>query len=109
MDRFLPEVGLGLTLWAGEFEGKQANWLRWCDRDGNLIPTAQERADAEHQRADEAQRRVQEERQRAEEAQQRVREERQQTEQERQRAEQERARADRLAAQLRSLGIEPEA
>lgn len=37
-------VGLGLRLWDGEFEGVFATWLRWCDKDGNLIPTGAERA-----------------------------------------------------------------
>ena len=65
-DQQLSEVGLVLTLWAGVFEGKQTEWLRWCTLDGTLIPTGAERA------------------------------------------EQERTRAERLAAQLRALGIEPE-
>jgi hypothetical protein len=73
-DRFLPVVGLGLTIWHGEFEGKVANWLRWCDQPGNLILTGHEEAEQEHARA-----------------------------------EQEHARAERLVAQLRLLGIEPEA
>jgi Uma2 family endonuclease len=54
----------------------------------------QERAEKEHQRAEQ-------ERQQAEQ-------ERQQAEEEHQRAEQQRERAERLAAQLRSLGIEPQ-
>jgi hypothetical protein len=64
--QWFPEVGLGLTLWPGVFEGQQQTWLRWCDRDGQVIPTGAERADAE------------------------------------------RRRAERLTAQLRALGVEPE-
>jgi hypothetical protein len=41
---WLEQVGLGLTLWDGEFEGVRATWLRWCDREGNLLPTGAERA-----------------------------------------------------------------
>jgi Uma2 family endonuclease len=52
--------------------------------------------------------RVEEERQRAEEERQRAEEERQRADEERQRAETEHTRAERLAAQLRSLGVEPE-
>jgi hypothetical protein len=50
---WLPTVGLGLTLWEGQFE-EEVNrlWLRWCDRDGRVIPTGAERADLERQRAD---------------------------------------------------------
>src|SRR5262249_48609698 len=37
--RWLPEVGLGLTLWEGTFEGQHGTWLRWCDQEGRVIPT----------------------------------------------------------------------
>ena len=50
-DNWLEEVELGLTLWEGEFEGRQNMWLRWCDaeaaarlRDGNILLTGDERA-----------------------------------------------------------------
>ena len=79
-DAWLPEIGLGLTLWHGTYEGFTAGWLRWCYEDGALVLTGAERAEQERERA----------------------------EQERERAEQERERADRLAAQLRALGIEPQ-
>ena len=42
---WLQTVGLGLTLWNGEFEGQVSTWLRWCDREGRVIPTGAERAD----------------------------------------------------------------
>jgi Uma2 family endonuclease len=93
-DNWLATVGLGLTLWEGEFEGKQFTWLRWCDRDGNLIPTGAERAETERQRAEV-------ERQRAEA-------ERQIAETERQRAEQAEQKAALLAQKLRELGVDPE-
>jgi hypothetical protein len=108
-DFHLPEVGLGLTLWPGQFEGKQATWLGWCDAAGDLIPTGQEWALDERQRAEQAQQWAEQERQRAEQAQQQADHERQRAEQAQQQAEQERTRADRLAAQLRQLGIELEA
>jgi Uma2 family endonuclease len=76
---WLPVLGLGLTLWRGSFENWEADWLRWCDRHGRVIPTGAERADQERQRAD----------------------------QERQRADQEHLRAEQLAAQLRGLGVTP--
>lgn len=49
---WFEEVGLGLTLWEGKYEGRAGVWLRWCDRSGQVIPTGAERADAESQRAD---------------------------------------------------------
>ncbi|MFQ5614902.1 MAG: Uma2 family endonuclease [Anaerolineales bacterium] len=65
-DWWLDSVGLGVTLWEGEFEGVWEQWLRWCDQDGNVISTGAELAKWQ------------------------------------------RERAERLAAQLRVLGIEPE-
>ncbi|MBE9100805.1 Uma2 family endonuclease [Vacuolonema iberomarrocanum] len=41
---WLEQVGLGLMLWDGEFEGIQTTWLRWCDRHQTLLPTGHERA-----------------------------------------------------------------
>jgi Uma2 family endonuclease len=51
---WLAKVGLGLTLWEGPFEGQRQTWLRWCDRDGQVIPTGAERAEDEKRRADSA-------------------------------------------------------
>jgi Uma2 family endonuclease len=42
--QWLPGVGLGLTLWEGDFEGHHRQWLRWCDQQGQVIPTGAERA-----------------------------------------------------------------
>jgi hypothetical protein len=78
---WLPGVGLGVRLWEGEFEGEHGNWLRWCDKDGNVVPTGVERSAQEKQRADQATRRAKAQKQ----------------------------RADRLAAKLRKLGIDPNA
>ncbi|MEM8604271.1 MAG: Uma2 family endonuclease [Cyanobacteria bacterium P01_H01_bin.121] len=52
--------------------------------------------------------RAEQEHQRAEQERQRAEQERQRAEQEHQRAEQERQRADRLAAQLRAMGLDPD-
>ncbi|GIV99708.1 Uma2 family endonuclease [Roseiflexus sp.] len=105
----LPDVGLGARLWDGEYEGVQAVWLRWCDRDGNLIPTGAELAAQERQRAEAERQRAEAEQQRAEVERQRAEAECQRAEAERQRAEAERQRAERLAARLRALGIDPDA
>jgi hypothetical protein len=66
-ETWLPGVQLGLVLWTGEYEGTKATWLRWCDRQGNLILTGAEAVQREQERV------------------------------------------EKLAAQLRALGIEPEA
>ena len=93
-EQWLAEVDLGLTTWQGRYDGMDGVWLRWVDREGNLLATGPEAKRQEQQRTEE-------ERQRAEQ-------ERQRTEQERQRAEQERQRAELLAAKLRELGIDPD-
>jgi len=71
---WLPEAFLGLTLWQGKYEDNEAHWLRWCDQQGQVIPTGRERAEKLEQHIG-----------------------------------QERQRADRLAAKLRELGVDPNA
>ncbi|OCR00282.1 hypothetical protein BCD67_25085 [Oscillatoriales cyanobacterium USR001] len=44
IDTWFPLVGLGLTLWQGIFETVNDTWLRWCDAEGNVIPTVEELA-----------------------------------------------------------------
>jgi Uma2 family endonuclease len=51
--RFWSEkMGLDLGLWQGRIEDEDATWIRLFDRDGRMIPTGDERAEAEHQRAE---------------------------------------------------------
>ncbi|MBW4524797.1 MAG: Uma2 family endonuclease [Phormidium tanganyikae FI6-MK23] len=91
---WLNGAGIGLTLWEGQFEDEGTrSWLRWCDREGRVIPTGAEGQEMERQRTEIERQQAEAERQRAEA--------------ERQRAEAERQRADRLAEQLRSMGIDP--
>ncbi|NET37529.1 MAG: Uma2 family endonuclease [Cyanothece sp. SIO1E1] len=84
---WMEQVGLGLTLWEGVFEDKHYQWLRWCDRDGNVLLTGDEQAVQERQRAEA-------ERQRAEAAEQQLAQAQRQ--------------AARLAELLRSQGINPD-
>jgi len=105
----LEEVGLGLQLWSGEFEDESTKlWLRWCDVHGQVVPTGAEAKEFERQRAEQERQRAEQEHQRAEQERQRAEQERQRAEQEHQRAEQSDQLARRLAAQLRSLGIDPD-
>ena len=69
----LAGVQLGLTLWDGEFEGRQDTWLRWTDVEGKLIPTGKEQADLERMQKEAAL-----------------------------------EKAERLAAKLKELGIDPD-
>ncbi len=77
---WLETVGLGLTLWSGTFEQQSGIWLRWCDRQGQVIPTGAESSILERQIADS----------------------------ERQRADSESQKATRLAERLREMGIDPD-
>lgn len=54
-------VELGLTLWEGSYEGKEATWLRWFDHNRDLIPTGAESTARAEQRAAEAEARAQQE------------------------------------------------
>ncbi len=90
-ERWMPEIELGLTIWEGEFQGNTGEWLRWCDRNGTLIPTGGERAEQEAYRAEQAALRAEQETLRA------------QTET--LRAEQEAAHVRKLVARLHRLGL----
>ncbi len=90
---WLEEVGLGLILWTGAYEGKVDEWLRWCDRNGQVIPTGAEKAALAQQQAALAQ-------QQAEVAQQ-------QAEALSTALDAERERSQRLSDLLREMGIDP--
>jgi Uma2 family endonuclease len=99
---WFEQLGMGLGLWPGVYQGAEGEWLRWYDRvaspvenrasasgenlEDRWIPTAVEETVQANQRA----------------AQEHLR-----AEQANQRAEQERLRAEQLAEKLRSLGIDP--
>jgi Uma2 family endonuclease len=92
---WFPVVGLGLCAWQGTYEGKEDLWLRWCDREGQPIPTGAERAEQAVHEKEQAERAHEEAARRAEQA-------------ERER-EQAARRAELLAARLRAAGIDPDA
>jgi hypothetical protein len=86
--KFSSEIlGLVLVRWQGIYGDEQEpiTWLRWATPEGQLLPTIEELAEQEKQRAEQEKLRA---------------------EQEKQRAEQEKLRAERLAAKLRSLGVD---
>ena len=72
------EVELGL--WYGTYQNQTQMWLRWWDREGNLLLIGDERAELEKQRAEKAE----------------------------QRAAQAEQRAAQLAKRLRAAGIDPD-
>jgi Uma2 family endonuclease len=91
---WLEDAQLGLGVWEGIYADAQGSWLRCYDAAGNWILTLAEAANQERQKADQAQQKVDQAQQKAEQAQQK--------------ADQAQQRVERLAAQLRSLGVEPD-
>ncbi len=104
---WLNEIGIGISIWDGDYKRSRRLWLRWYDSENNWIPTPEEIADRERQRAEQKQQQLELERQRAQQAEQLAEERQQQLESERQRAESEKQEKERLLAQLKALGIEP--
>ncbi|TVQ60214.1 MAG: Uma2 family endonuclease, partial [Spirulina sp. DLM2.Bin59] len=97
----IDPMGVELGIWQGQYGNVELPWLRWWDRQGNLLLTGTERASIEHHRAQEATERV-------EQVELELEQERQRADAERQRADAERQRAERLAALLRDQGLNPE-
>jgi Uma2 family endonuclease len=91
-DRFwIPEIELGLGVWRGSYHRTtEQPWLRWYDVNGNWLLLAEEL-----------------QKQRADFARQQKELERQQADFEKQQADFARQQKERLIAQLRALGIEP--
>jgi Uma2 family endonuclease len=77
---WMPEIGLGIGSERAEYDDLTREWLYWYDENDNRYPTPYEQIELERQRANDADRLI----------------------------EQERQRADRLAAKLRDLGIDPD-
>lgn len=99
----LEPLGVELGIWQGSYRGMDLPWLRlWDAATGQLLPTADERAEAERRRAEAEQ-------QRAETAENLLDDARRRLDEECERAEGERKRAERLAEKLRALGGDPEA
>lgn len=98
---WIAEMSLFLGIWQGTRENRSGDWLRWWDESGELLLWGAELAARERDRAEQERDRAEQERRRAEQ-------ERQRAEQEHSRAEQERQRTERLVAQLRAAGIEPD-
>ncbi|WP_353932284.1 Uma2 family endonuclease [Okeanomitos corallinicola TIOX110] len=59
-------LGLALVRWQGSYRGVETTWLRWITLEGELLPTGQEIADLERQKAEQ-------EKQRAEQAESQLR------------------------------------
>ena len=91
---FFSLLGLGLTLWKGEYETYEATWLRWCHVDKTLLATGKESSLVEKARADKERARADEEKARADG--------------EKARADEAAATNARLLERLRAAGLEPD-
>jgi Uma2 family endonuclease len=85
----IEPLGIELGIWEGKYQEMEVPWLRvWDSASGKILPTSEEQAEAEKQRADAAEELLDDTRQLLNE---------------------EVKRAEKLAEKLRELGIEPEA
>jgi Putative restriction endonuclease len=92
---WLNGVGIGLSLWYGAFEDDIPHlWLRWCDRQGQVIQTGAERAAIAESKAKKAESKAQKAESKAQKAESKA-----------QKAE---SKAQRLAERLQQLGIDPD-
>jgi Uma2 family endonuclease len=81
---WIPDIELGLGVWIGNYKGVEMPWLRWYDTEGNWVLTGEE------QKA------------------KLLEEEKIKLNQTTQQLEEERLKTEKLLAQLKSLGIEPD-
>ena len=110
---WMPEIGLGIGLGIGTYQGITREWLYWYDEEGNRYLTpeeGQQQAELARQQAQLQQRLERQARQQAQRQQRLERQARQQAELARQQAEEQQQQAERraeeLAARLRELGID---
>jgi Uma2 family endonuclease len=64
----LPKMGVELGIWQGVYKNVELPWLRWWDKQGNLLLTGEEQAEVEKQRAEAEKQRAEAEKQRADQA-----------------------------------------
>lgn len=96
-----PDLGLGLRLWHGVYEKAEGTFLRWVDREGNLLPTSKELAERAIERAEREAKRAKREAGRA-------KREAGRAEREAEARGHAEARLAALAAKLRELGLDPD-
>ena len=84
----ISQLGVELGIWQGQYQNLELPWLRWWDDQGTLLLTG-------HETAAQTQRQLEQSEHQLEQAESQL--------------EQERQRTERLVAQLRAQGIDPEA
>ncbi|NEN89217.1 MAG: Uma2 family endonuclease [Okeania sp. SIO3H1] len=69
---FIEPLGVELGIWHGSYQNQTLSWLRWWDKDGNLLLTGAERAEIEKAHAEQSEQRAEQAEQRMEQAEQRA-------------------------------------
>jgi hypothetical protein len=103
---FLDGLGLYLGVWQGTRLEQNTYWLRWWDREGNLLLWGSEKIAQEKQRAEQEKQRAEQEKQRAEQEKQRAEQEKLHAEEEKQRANSAESEIAKLKAFLQKSGLE---
>jgi FtsZ-interacting cell division protein YlmF len=103
---WLDGLGLYLGVWQGTRLGQNTYWLRWWDREGNLLLWGSEKIAQEKQRAEQEKQRAEQEKQRAEQEKQRAEQEKLHAEEEKQRANSAESEIAKLKAFLQKSGLE---
>ena len=99
----LPEMGVELGVWHGEFEQADQSWLRFYDDRGSMLPSIKENVEITR----EAIRDAEESRRRAERADLRTEQANRRAEEERQNSAELVAKMAALEEKLRAMGIDP--
>ncbi|WP_204105905.1 MULTISPECIES: Uma2 family endonuclease [Spirulina sp. CCY15215] len=90
----IAPLGVELGLWQGNYQNQNQLWLRWWDRDGNLLLTGWEQTELERLHVERERDRANTERDRADRAESEL--------------ERERQKAARLAELLKAAGLDPD-
>ena len=95
---WLPSALVGLKVWDGIYEDYEAKWIRWCDKEGELLPLQREISEKSRLEAKKSKREAEKSKREADAAKRLV-------EDSRREAEEAKQEAERLKEKLRQLGL----
>lgn len=104
---WFTELGLGLGLWVGRYQGIQGKWLRWYNQAGEWLPTLAERAQIAELQAEQAEEKALQAEQQAQQAEEQAQQAKQQAQQAEQRALAEAQSRREAIPRLVALGLSP--
>jgi Putative restriction endonuclease len=105
---WIEPMKLSIAAWKGKRQNRMGYWLRWWDASGNILPWANELKEQQEAALDQQQATIEQQQVALEEKQITIEQQQAELDQQQVDLEQARERADRLAAQLKALGLEPE-